>query len=57
MNLEEGMLNLWNSTGIMNFVKTADPSLGGIDQFLHQFGSPIMILICLFLLWLGIKTI
>ena len=55
MNLEEGILNLWNSTGIMNFVKTADPSLGGIDQFLHQFGSPIMILICLFLLWLGIK--
>ncbi len=55
MNLVEGLTNLWNSTGIMNFVKTADPSLSGVDQFLHQFGSPIMIVICLFLLWLGIK--
>ena len=55
MNLMEGLTNLWNSTGIMNFVKDADPSLTGIDQILHQFGSPIMIVICLFLLWLGIK--
>ena len=55
MNLMEGLTNLWNSTGIMNFVKDADPSLSGIDQVLHQFGSPIMIVICLFLLWLGIK--
>ena len=56
MNLEEGLLNLWNSTGIVNFIKDADPSItNGFEQFLHQFGSPIMILICLFLLWLGIK--
>ena len=55
MNLMEGLTNLWNSTGIMNFVKDADPSLSGIEQILHQFGSPIMIVICLFLLWLGIK--
>ena len=56
MNLSEGLLNLWHSTGIMNFVKAADPSItSGFEQFLHQFGSPIMILICLFLLWLGIK--
>ena len=56
MNLEEGLLNLWNSTGIMNFIKSADPSItSGFEQFLHQFGSPLMILICLFLLWLGIK--
>jgi len=55
MNLMEGLTNLWNSTGIMNFVKDADPALSGIDQVLHQFGSPIMIVICLFLLWLGIK--
>ena len=55
MNLMEGLTNLWNSTGIMNFVKDADPSLTGIDQILHQFGAPIMIVICLFLLWLGIK--
>jgi len=56
MNLQEGFLNLWNSTGIMNFIKDADPTItSGVEQFLHQFGSPIMILVCLFLLWLGIK--
>ena len=56
MNLQEGLLNLWNSTGIVNFVKDADPTItNGFEQFLHQFGSPIMILVCLFLLWLGIK--
>ena len=56
MNLSEGLLNLWNSTGIMNFVKDADPNItNGVEQFLHQFGSPIMIFVCLFLLWLGIK--
>ena len=55
MDLLEGLNNLWNSTGIMNFVQAADPTLSGVNQFLHQFGSPIMIIICLFLLWLGIK--
>ncbi len=56
MNLADGFLNLWNSTGIMNFVKAPDPNItNGIEQFLHQFGSPIMILVCLALLWLGIK--
>ena len=56
MQLTEGLLNLWNSTGIMNFIKAADPNItNGFEQFLHQFGSPIMIVICLFLLWLGIK--
>ncbi len=55
MNLAEGFTNLWNSTGIMNFVQSADPDLTGVEQVLHQFGSPIMIVICLFLLWLGIK--
>ena len=40
----------------MNFIKAADPNItSGFEQFLHQFGSPIMIVICLFLLWLGIK--
>ena len=43
------------STGIMNFIKPADPSLSGIEQIMHQFGAPIMIIVCLFLLWLGIK--
>jgi len=56
MNLQDGLLNLWNSTGIMNFVKDPDPSISSVaEQFLHQFGSPIMIVVCLFLLWLGIK--
>ena len=55
MQLMEGLQNLWLSTGIMNFVKPADPALSGIEQIMHQFGSPIMILVCLFLLWLGIK--
>ena len=55
MQLSEGLQNLWMSTGIMNFIKPADPALSGVEQFLHQFGSPIMILVCLFLLWLGIK--
>jgi len=55
MQLMEGLQNLWLSTGIMNFVKPADPALSGLEQIMHQFGSPIMILVCLFLLWLGIK--
>ena len=55
MQLAEGLQNLWMSTGIMNFIKPADPSLSGIEQIMHQFGAPIMIVVCLFLLWLGIK--
>lgn len=55
MQLAEGLQNLWMSTGIMNFVKPANPDLCGIEQIMHQFGAPIMILVCLFLLWLGIK--
>ena len=42
------------STGIMNFIKPVDPSLSGAEQIMHQFGAPIMIVVCLFLLWLGI---
>ncbi|MCM1009806.1 MAG: sodium ion-translocating decarboxylase subunit beta [Fusobacterium sp.] len=56
MNLVESLEKLWNSTGIANFVLPADPNItSGFEQFLHQFGSPIMLLLCLFLLWLGIK--
>jgi oxaloacetate decarboxylase beta subunit len=50
-----GLKSLWSSTGIANFILPADPNLSGIAQILHQFGSPIMLAICLFLLWLGIK--
>lgn len=55
MNIQDGLTSLWNSTGIMNFVQPTDPSLSGFEQILHMHGSWIMILICLFLLWLGIK--
>ena len=55
MNIQEGLMNLWNSTGIVNFVLPADPNLSGFEQVLHMHGQWIMILICLFLLWLGIK--
>lgn len=55
MNIQEGLMNLWNSTGIVNFVLPADPNLSGLEQILHMHGQWMMILICLFLLWLGIK--
>ena len=56
MDLKEGLLALWNSTGIMNMVSPVDASItNGFEQFLHQFGHPIMLVICCFLLWLGIK--
>ena len=55
MNLAESLEKLWNSTGIANFILPADPNLSGVEQILHMFGSPIMLLLCLFLLWLGIK--
>ena len=56
MNIQDGLMNLWNSTGIVNFVLPADPNItNGFEQILHMHGQWIMILICLFLLWLGIK--
>ena len=55
MNIQDGLMSLWNSTGIMNFVLPAEPSLKGFEQILHMHGQWIMIIICLFLLWLGIK--
>ena len=60
MNIVDGLNSLWNSTGIMGFVHSAqnaaaDQNLQGLEQILHMHGQWIMILICLFLLWLGIK--
>ena len=60
MNITDGLHTLWDSTGIMGFVHSAqnavvDPNLQGFEQILHMHGQWIMILICLFLLWLGIK--
>ncbi len=55
MEITDGLTNLWQNTGIYNLILSPDPNLNGIEQFLHVFGHPIMLLICLFLLWLGIK--
>ena len=74
MNIVEIFQQLWQTTGIYNFVKPANPDIvvpptdtivdfqtfgayigPAIEQFLHQFGCPIMLVICLFLMWLGIK--
>ena len=57
MQLAEGLNSLWCSTGIYNFIQTAQSHFEGtcIEQILSQFGQPIMILVCCFLLWLGIK--
>lgn len=60
MDIMEGLHTLWDSTGVMGFVHAAqnavaDPNLHGFEQILHMHGQWIMILICLFLLWLGIK--
>ncbi len=56
MDIKEGLFNLWQSTGIYNMVSAPDPNLtGAAEQFLHQYGHPMMLIICLFLLWLGIK--
>ena len=60
MNIIDGLHKLWESTGIMLFQKSAEaafnnPELSGMDQIFQAHGQWIMILICLFLLWLGIK--
>ena len=56
ISIQNGLANLWHSTGIVNFVIPADPSISNcVEQFLHMYGQIIMVFICLFLLWLGIK--
>ena len=56
MNIQDGLLKLWESTGIMTILKDPDPNITNcVEQFLHVHGAWIMILVCLFLLWLGIK--
>lgn len=56
ISIQDGLINLWNSTGIVNFVLPADPSIQNcVEQFLHMYGQILMVFICLFLLWLGIK--
>ena len=55
MNFFDSLKSLWGSTGFANMFPAPDPSLSGFEQILHQFGSPIMLIVCCFLLWLGIK--
>lgn len=56
MNITEIFQQLWHTTGLYNFVQPADPTIqSAFEQFLHQYGSPVMLIICLFLMWLGIK--
>lgn len=55
MDINSSLLELWNSTGLANFVKSPLADAGIIDQVLHIFGVPIMFAVCLLLLWLGIK--
>ena len=56
MDITDGLINLWHNTGLYNMISAPDPNITNtVEQFLHQFGHPIMLVICLFLLWLGVK--
>ncbi len=60
MNIIDGLHTLWETTGIMGFIHSAqnafaNSEVSGFEQILEAHGQWIMILICLFLLWLGIK--
>ena len=60
MNIIDGLHELWNSTGIMLFQNNITACLTNnnlelTDKYLQAIGPVAMILICLFLLWLGIK--
>ncbi|MBR6127457.1 sodium ion-translocating decarboxylase subunit beta [bacterium] len=60
MSITEGLQTLWDSTGIMGFIHSAqnafaNSEVSGVEQILEAHGQWIMIIICLFLLWLGIK--
>ena len=48
MDITDGLYNLWQNTGIYNLILSPDPKLHGVAQFLHVFGHPIMLVICLF---------
>jgi len=56
VDLINSLRELYQSTGIANFIKQPDPAItSGVEQFLHIYGAPIMMLVCLVLLWLAIK--
>ena len=60
VDIANGFQTLWDSTGIMGFIHSAQNAFANtevqcFEQILEAHGQWIMILICLFLLWLGIK--
>ena len=60
ISIADGLQTLWNSTGIMGFTHSfqnamSNAGISGVEQILEANGQWIMIIICLFLLWLGIK--
>lgn len=55
MDITESLIGLWHSTGLANFITTPASNVVGLEKYLQMFGMPIMIVVCLFLLYLGIK--
>ncbi len=55
MDIMESLIGLWHSTGLANFISTPAANVSGLEKYLQMFGIPIMIVVCLFLLYLGIK--
>ncbi|MFC1659578.1 sodium ion-translocating decarboxylase subunit beta [Pseudomonadota bacterium] len=54
MEISKKLIELWDSTGLANFINPPMEELVGIEQLLHVFGIPIMFIICFALLYLGI---
>ena len=55
MDIIESLIGLWHSTGLANFITTPASNVVGLEKYLQMFGMPIMIVVCFFLLYLGIK--
>lgn len=55
MDIIESLTGLWHSTGLANFITTPQANVVGLEKYLQMFGMPIMIVVCFFLLYLGIK--
>lgn len=57
MDLQTGLMKLYESTGFANFIKDplTDPSVGAFTQFLHQYGTIIMFAVCILLIYLAVK--
>lgn len=55
MDIISNLKELNNVTGYMNMIKPPVEGLSGIELFLHQYGTIIMFIVCLILLFLAIK--